>query len=82
MEDKYLDYRSLSHEEWCGLLSILEAKDNRNRAAYQIKKLSSLKALVNDFNSDEIFMVLIKKKASTGVLPSPKYTEKKTPKYG
>ena len=33
MEDKYADFRFLSHKKWCELVSTFKSKYNRNRAA-------------------------------------------------
>ena len=41
LEDKQEDYRYLNHEDWCKLLYKIEVKDNRKRAATQIKNIIS-----------------------------------------
>ena len=44
INDKIQEYFSITHKEWCDLLSTVEAKDNRKRAAAQIKRLAAYKA--------------------------------------
>ena len=52
MEDKDNDYLSFPHEEWWDLMSIVEAKDNKNRAASQIKRLAASKAALSNSGRD------------------------------
>ena len=67
LEDNQEDYRSLTHEYWCDLLSTIEVKDNRNGSATQIKNIVTSRA-ASHFDSDESIRVLLKKKARTVVL--------------
>ena len=41
-------YNYFPHEEWCGFLSTLEAKDNRKSDAAQIKILDNYKFVLDD----------------------------------
>ena len=65
MEDKQETYSSFSHQDWYELLSTIEAKDNRKRAATKIKNIASSRA---DSLSDSNYSLRIprKKKARTG----------------
>ena len=38
------DYRSLTHEDWCDLLSIIKVEDNRKSTETQINNIVSSKA--------------------------------------
>ena len=77
LEDNQEDYRSLVHEYWCDLLSRIEAKTFRKKAATQIKNIESSKtASLSDSNKS--MSILRKKKASTGA--RFKQQGKKTPK--
>ena len=58
----------MPHEEWCDLLSPMEAKDCRKRAAAQIKTCVASKADTSSSDSNTSTNVLIKKKVKTGVL--------------
>ena len=58
----------MPHEEWCDLLSTMEAKDNIKRAAYQIKRLAASKVAPANSGSDTSAKVPLKKKARTAVL--------------
>ena len=44
LEDNQEDYRYLYHKDWCDLLSTIEVKENRKRAAIQIKRIITSKA--------------------------------------
>ena len=63
------DYRSLTYEDCCDLLSAIKVKDERKRAAVQIKKINSARA-ASLSDSDKSVSILRKKKANTGVLRS------------
>ena len=52
MEYKCNDYRSLYHEEWCDLMSTMEAKDDIKRDAVQIKILAASKSAPDNSDSD------------------------------
>ena len=66
LEDNQEDYCYLAHEYWCDLLSKIEAKDNRNRSATQIKEIEFSKSdSLSD--SNEYLSIPRKKKARTGV---------------
>ena len=66
LEDHPEDYLSLTYEYWCDLLSSIEVKDERKRAAGHIKKISSARA-ASLSNSDKSLMVTKRKKYNTGV---------------
>ena len=70
----------MTHEEWCDLLSTIQVKDNRKRAATQIKKVASARS-ASLSESDGSVRVPRKKKAVTGVLRSNKGPNRKTPKH-
>ena len=82
MDEKYVEYCYLTHEYWCELSSTLEAKDSRNRAADQIKRLSIQKAVTVDSDSGSIPRVPRKKKSINGMFPYRKQNKSNTPKYG
>ena len=70
MEDKYKGYSFFLHKEWFDLLSTIDAKDNRNRVADQIKIISASKAASDNSDSNKSAKVPQKKNESTGVLPA------------
>ena len=75
-------YHSLTHEDWCDLLSKIEVKDDRKRAATQIKKIASSRvASLSDRNRS--VNILSKNKARLGdsVLCSNKGPNSKAPKH-
>ena len=79
LEDYPEDYHYLNHEDWCDLLSTIEVKDERKRAAVQIKNIASAReSSLSD--SDKSARNPRKKKASTGVLRS-KTPHKKAHKH-
>ena len=49
LDEKNQDYRSVTHEEWCDLLSTMEFKDNRVRAEAQINKLAAYKEAPSNY---------------------------------
>ena len=59
----------------------MEAKDNRNRSAYQIKILVDSKAVTANYDRDRYARVPRKNKARNGVLPPHKNQGKKKPKH-
>ena len=81
LEDNHGDYCSIPHEEWCDLLSTMEVKDNKKRAADQIKRLATSKAAPINSKRDGYTRVPRKKKARAGVLPIRKQHGKRTSKH-
>ena len=78
LEDNHCDYSYFAYEDWCGLLSTIKPKDNRKRAATQIKNIVSARvAFHSDINKS--VRVPRKKKARTGVLRNNPNT--KVPKH-
>ena len=80
LDDHQEDYLSLTHEDWCELLSTTEVKYERKIEATQIKKAASAR---EEYLSDSNESVRIprKNKASTGVLRSNKSPQKKAHKH-
>ena len=70
MEYKDKEYCSLTQKYWRDLLSTMEAKENRNRTAAQIKRLSASKTALDDYDSNASANVPHKKKVMTGILPA------------
>ena len=66
LEDNQDYYCPLTHEYWCDLLSTINVRDNRKRAATQIKNIATSRSASHS-DSDESIRVPHKKKASTGV---------------
>ena len=66
LDDNIEDYRSLTYEYWCDLLSTIEVKDERKRAAVYIKKIASTRP-ASPSDSDESVSIMRRKKAKTGV---------------
>ena len=67
LEDSQEYYHSLNHEDWCELLSTIKVKDNRKRAATQIKIIeTSIEG--SHYNSDECIRALCNKRARNFVL--------------
>ena len=62
-------------------MSTIGVKDNRKRAAAQIKKLEISEASPLKSGNDESIRVTHKKRARTGVLPNRKQQEGKTPNH-
>ena len=71
LEDNQEDYRSLSNEYWCEIVSNIQVKDNRKRVETQIKRLETSHAAPNS-DRDESIRVLCKKRVRTGVPPNRK----------
>ena len=44
LEDHQEDYRSLTYEYWCDLLSKVDVEEKRKRAATHIKKIACTRA--------------------------------------
>ena len=65
LDDHPEDYRSLTYEDWCDLLSTIEVK-HKKRAAGHIKKIASAR-VVSLYDSDESTRIMRMKKAKTGV---------------
>ena len=78
-EDNQDDYCSLTYEDWCDLLYKIEGKYNRKRAATQIKKIDSARAVYH-YDSDKSVRILRKNKARNGVLRNNKGPRNKAPK--
>ena len=57
----------MTHEDWCDLLSTIEVKYNKKRAATKINKIKTLRA-TSHYDSNESIKVPCMKKARTGVL--------------
>ena len=76
------DYRSLTHEYWCDLLSTIEFKDNSKRAETQIKKIASDKA-ASLYDSDISVGIPRKKKSrlGAGVLRYNRGSHNKVPNH-
>ena len=70
----------MTYDEWCDLLSTIKVKDERKRAAAQIKKINSDRA-ASLSDSNDFFMIPRKKKARTGILSSNKGPHKKAHKH-
>ena len=61
------EYRSLTYEYWCDLLSTIEVEDERKRSAAQIKNIASARvASISD--NEESTRIQRKNKARPGVL--------------
>ena len=71
LDDHPDDYRFLTYEYWCDLLSTIEVKYERKRSAVHIKKISSVRA-TSLSDSDKFVSILRRKKAKTGVSNSRK----------
>ena len=71
LDDHPENYCSLTYEYWWDLLSTIEFKDERKRAAAQIKNIASARASSFSDSSDSE-RISRKKKARTGVLRSNK----------
>ena len=65
------DYRSLTSEYWCDLLSKIEVKDERKRAVSQIEKIASDRESSISCSNKYVRMPR-NKKARTGVFCSNK----------
>ena len=71
MDDHPEDYRSLTYEYCCELLSTIEVKDERKISAVHINNIASAREdSLSD--SDESVRIPRRKKANTGVLHSTK----------
>ena len=79
LEDKNKEYFCITHKEWCYLLSNMEVKDNRKRAAAHIKRLSISKAASIHSDRNDSIRVPHKNNTRTGVLQIHKQKVKKTP---
>ena len=66
-EDNQEGYRSLTSGYLCDLLSTIEVKYNKKRAATQINKIKTLRA-TSHYDSNESIKVPCMKKYRTGVL--------------
>ena len=66
LEDNQEDYHYLTHEDWYDLMPTIEVKDNKKKAATQIKKIATSRE-ASIYDSNKSVRVLRKKKARTGV---------------
>ena len=74
------EYSSLTYEYWWNLLSTIEVKEKRKRAAIQIKKIDSAReASLSDSNKSS--RIPMKKEARTGILRSNKGPQRKAHKH-
>ena len=80
LEDHQEEYRFLTYEDCCELLSTIDVKDKRKRAANQIKKIASARA-ASISDSDDSVRITIKNKSRTGILSSNKGPQKKVHKH-
>ena len=78
--DNIQDYGSLPHKYWCDLLSTMEKKDNRKRAATQIKRVAASKAAPANYDSNAYKRFPLKKKARTVVILDQKNQVKNSSK--
>ena len=81
LDDHPEDYRSLTYEDWCDLLSTIKVKDERNRAANQINKIASYRA-ASLSDSDKSIRIPRKNNARTGFLRSNKSPNKAHKHHG
>ena len=80
LEDHQEDYYSLTFEDWCDLLSKIEVKYERRRAATQIKKIASAMS-ASLYDSDKSTRNIGRNKASTGIRISNNAPQKKAYKH-
>ena len=73
LDEKDKDDWSVTHEEWCDILSTIEAKDKRKRAVDQTKRLAVSKEAPGNYDSNTSAKVPCNKKARTGVLLACKH---------
>ena len=71
----------MPHEEWCDLMSTMEAKYTRKRSVSQIKILVAYKVAPDNSGSNKSAMVPHKNKVSTGVLPDGNKESNNTTKH-
>ena len=71
LDDHLEDYRSLTYEDWCDLLSTIKVKDESKRAVVHIKKIS-YDSTVSLSNSNKSLRIPRRKKDKTGVSNSHK----------
>ena len=81
LDDKGKDYCSIPHEENFHLLSTMEAKDNRKRAAAQIKILAASKSAPANYDRDTSSRMTRNNKSRTDVLPDLRHKVKNNPKH-
>ena len=80
MEDKFKDNCFLHHEKWCDLLYTLEAKDNQNKPADQIKRIAAFMEAPEDSGRDAIHSVSRYNNDINGFLQARNKQIKKPPK--
>ena len=80
LEDNQENYFSLTHEDWCDLLSTIKFKDNRKKAATQTKRIATPKEASHS-DSDGSIRFLLNKRYRTCVIPNRKQKGKNTPKH-
>ena len=66
LDDYPEDCRSLTYEYWCDILSTIEVKDERKRAAVHINKIASARS-ASLSNSDKSVRIPRRNKARNGV---------------
>ena len=72
LDDHPEDYRSLTYEYWCDLLSTIDVKEERKIVAVHIKMIDSVReAALSD--NDKSVKIMRRRKANTGVLNYHKY---------
>ena len=79
MEEHPEDYRSLTYEDWCDLLSTIEVKDERKREATQINKIAYAGATPLSENNESV-KIPRKNNSRTGILRSNEGPQKKVHK--
>ena len=75
LNDHPEEYRSLTYEYWCDLLSTIKVKDERKISSVQIKNIASDRSASLSDNNESV-SIPRKKEANTGVLRSNKYPKK------
>ena len=71
LDDHPQDYRSLTYEDWCDLISKIQVKDEMKREVVHIKKIASVSAVYLS-DSDKSARIPRRKKAKVCVLRSTK----------
>ena len=71
LDDHPEEYRSLTYEDWCDLMSTIYVKEKRKRAADHIKKIASTRA-ASIYDSNKPARVPRRKKEKTSVYNSHK----------
>ena len=72
----------MAYEDWCDLLSTIQVKDDRKRAANQINDITSNRAAsLSDSNESVSIMRKNRARLVDGVICSNKVPHKKSPKH-